>query len=365
MILRRIRWIQDEAFELSNETLSLFRLVFFGMFLVGWRPGTLLWVDDYPTWLRNPPPGLTQLATRVPPTFVLYAIDLGIGVAALAAFLGFRTKIAGISFAVLTLVHHSFVFSFGKIDHDFLFVATAFVLSFSGWGSRFTLAEFRCSGFGSPAPSPVTNSRAVSIQYAVIAVAFFSAGIAKLRGGWLDSSSQMARNWVVFYENIAPSTPPLADQALRLPSAMWELTDIATVGLELGLVVLILFPRFTRLGVVLLVPFHLGVLVTMGIDFHGYLFVYLPFLAHPDAGKRVGEWWDQNARSALPIALAIVVAYRVAVTHLLPLAAGGGSKSYLPNLISFALALVVTWWFARGPSREPKISTGPKFVPAS
>lgn len=353
MILRRLRQTQDISFALSDETLSLFRLVFFGLALARWSPGTLVWVADYPEWLRSPPPGLTQLATRVPPPFVLYAIDLGLGATALLAFLGVRTKIAGISFALLTLVHHSFVFSFGKIDHDFLAVAAVFVLSFSGWGNRFTLAELIDADHSPSTESLAKNSRALSIQFAVVAVAFFSAGLAKVRGGWLDPASQMARNWVVFYENVASSPPPLADQALRLPAAIWELTDLVTVGLEVGLLALLLLPRFTRLGVLLLIPFHVGVLVTMGIDFSGYLFIYLPFLAHPDAGRRFAEWWNRSPRTGMRVCLAALIAYTLLTRQLLPLIAGAGSRSYLPNLISFAIALLVLRWFARGPQDSP------------
>ncbi len=364
MMLSRLRSVQDSAFLLSDETLAMFRLLFFGMALVAWAPGTLLWVADYPEWLRTPPPGLPRLATRVPPLIVLHAIDVGIGLSALFGFLGVRTRIAGISLALLTLVHHSFVFSFGKIDHDFLQVAAVFVLSFSGWGNRFTIAELIRGNYRQPSESLTRNSQAVSILYAVIAVAFFSAGFAKLRGGWLDPGSQMARNWVVFYDNIAEPRPVLADLSLGLPVWIWELADIATVGLELGLVALLLLPRLMRLGVVLLIPFHLGVLVTMGIDFHGYLYLYLPLLAHTNAGHGFARWWDRQGWRAPLIALVVVGVYRISVTTLLPIAGGGDSRPYLSNLILFGVALVIVRWFVRGPARDRAVVRAPLPTPS-
>ncbi len=346
-MIQRLRQAQDQGFGVSDETLGVLRLLFFGLVLAGWTSGTLLFVDDYPLWLRSPPRGLPRLTMGVQSPIVFYAIDLGIGAAAVAGFLGVRAKMAGITMALLTMVHHSFVFSFGKIDHDFLWLATAFVLSFSGWGNRFTLAEAMGTSRPRPPESLVKNSRAVCILYAFIAVAFFSAGLAKARSDWLSTDNQMSRNWVVFYENLA--SPPMTEQALKLPSVLWEMADIGTVVLELGLVFLLLFPRAIRFAVLSLVSFHLAVLLTMGIDFHIHLYVYVPFLCHPNAGRRFGQWWDRSPRTALAICGSAVVAFRLFSKQILPLIDALETGGYVPNLTLFAVALTALWWFSRGP----------------
>lgn len=208
-MMERLRSFERSAFPHTNETLAAFRILFFFTLLAwgDWR--SLTWAADYPDWLRNPPPGLPSLWPGVPPLAVLVALQWARISFAAAALVGFRTKWASIGYSLVTLVHHSVEFGFGKIDHDLLSVLAPVVLASSGWGEAYSVDA--ASGRTNPGHDwAVRNAHAVAVFYTVAAVAFFTAAFAKILGGWLDPTQAMAASWIQLYRVIQPDEAPLA-----------------------------------------------------------------------------------------------------------------------------------------------------------
>jgi hypothetical protein len=59
----------------------------------------------------------------------------------------------------------------------------------------------------------------------------------------------------------------------------WKFMDYATMFAEGWLVVAVLFPVLFRLGIVMLLAFHVGVYLSLGIDFSQYFLLYAVFFS--------------------------------------------------------------------------------------
>lgn len=347
-MIDRLRTLQDETFCVSDRTLGSFRIVYFFFALAVYTPSSLRWAADYPDWLRNPPPGLPSLV-GVPPVPILLAIQWAAIVFAAMGLLGFRTRVASLGYPAFMLLHHSVEFSFGKIDHDLLWIVLPVALSSSGWGAAHSL-DCASGRLATVSDWPLRNSRAIARFYAVFAVALSTAAAVKV-SGWLDPTFSTAADMVRFYRVVQPDEALLASAALRLPAVIWEAVDYATVAIEFAPLAFLFVPRAARKVVYLLVPFHLSILLVMGIDFSLYVLAYIPLVAHPEASLGFARVAKQRTPSQwAAIALASCAIWAWVIDPAIASLAGTGASSYIPALIKFALSVALIAAFARGPS---------------
>ncbi len=357
-MIDRLHQFQDDTFHRSDETLAVVRIAFFFFALAPGAIKSLGWATEFPDWLRDPPPGLPSLIGAVPPSPVLSLVVAGAFAAAAAGFVGFKTRVACLAYSGLMLVHHSVEYSFGKIDHDLLIVLMPAILASTGWGNAYSVdaALARSRPLDAVRPA-LDNARALAVLYSVWAVAFFTAAMAKIEGGWLSPSSQMAGNWVQFYRIVHPFEPILARVVVGMPVPVRELLDWGTVIIELAPLAALLLPRVARWIPLAAIGFHLGVLLAMGINFAGFMVVYMPLIASPNLGSRL-----RAAASRLPMSMWLgVAALSVASWRwiVLPgielLGADDGWRAPLPGVAQFAIPCGLALWAAldRGRPAHP------------
>ncbi len=356
--LDRLRVLQDETFCLSNQTLAAYRIVYFFVALVISTPSSLTWARDYPNWLRDPPPGLPALI-GVPSAPVLVVIQWCAIAFAAMGLVGYRMRIAAIGYPILMFIHHSIEFGFGKIDHDVLWLVVPLVLASSGWDDTYALDATRGRG-ASRHDWALRNGRAVSLLYTFVAVGFFTAGFAKL-AHWTDPTFSMAADMVRYYRVVQTDEPVLAEAALQLPSILWEALDYGTIVVELAPLILLFAPRLVQRVVLPLILFHLGVLLTMGIDFGLFVVLYIPLAAHPLAGERFDRLSSRWSSSAwVTIAGASCVVWKIAVAPTIQSLGGQGSFAYVPSLLMFSLATAILFVFSLSPKTSATSPSGEK-----
>lgn len=317
LIRRAMRWpgratdrMLFEEYRPVAAGLPGFRILLALLFLLFVLPSAG-WIVRLPDSFLDPAPGPFLLLHQVPPAGPLLTIELARVAAVAALLVGWRTPTASVATAMLTMCLYGLNYSFGKIDHTILIALTPLLLASSGWGGRWSVDALRGRRPPARAWSPALLATAVGAAYA-------TAGIAKFLGGWLRPATQATQQYVLRAARLNDPVPlgPLVEQ-VDLPMA-WELLDVATVGLEIGLLVLALRRGWFRAGLVALIGFHVGIFLMMGIDFSSTVYVYAAFLpwdralAHVDrftarasAEARTRLVYASLGLAVVPVAIAV------------------------------------------------------------
>lgn len=281
-------WIH-ETFPVDAAGLGLFRMAYaaFALFIIA--PGhdaytNLVALAELPDAMFAPPPGPMQLFRGFPPVIVAEGILLLLNLALAALLIGYRTRLASISTAVLFLLVYGFSYSLGKINHNLLFVLVPIVMAGSGWGGDLSYdAQFHDRR--EPRAWPLM------LLAVIVGFAMFTSGFAKLLGGWLDLSTQAAYGHLLKHFFVRGRVDLLAPYAVGLESrTLWEVFDYATVLFELGFLLSISSARSFRWFVAAAVVFHFGIMLILNISFHFNLIVYAAFADWPTMGRWVREY---------------------------------------------------------------------------
>lgn len=228
------------------------------------------WVAAYPDSLHKPPIGYLRSFDGPPPQGVLLALEVGLAVSLVALALGWLTRWASLSVALLLLLGFGFTYTVGKIDHSVLLVIAPLVLSSARWGDAVSVDALRRGG--SPAPTPQWPLRYLAL---LIGLSFVTAAAPKVAAGWLSPSTQPVQSSLFREYHVNDRTDLLAGVFLDLRSALfWESLDLATIALEAGLVLLVVHWRTWRAGLAVAVLFHVGVYLMLNIDFSSNVLVY-------------------------------------------------------------------------------------------
>ncbi len=91
---------------------------------------------------------------------------------------GFFVPTVSVLISLLLIAGSSLQFSFGKIDHNVLFVLVPLAMARSGWGNRYTLAR--------ASEVPNRSGPCLGVFAIVVGFAMFTAGFQKLTTGWLQ-----------------------------------------------------------------------------------------------------------------------------------------------------------------------------------
>ncbi|MEX1055234.1 MAG: hypothetical protein WED81_04345, partial [Rhodothermales bacterium] len=119
----------------------------------------------------------------------------------------------------------------------------------------------------------------LTLLVVLLGFAMFTAGFAKILGGWLDPDTQAAYGHVVKHFVVRGRTDLLAPLAFRMDNSLfWEVQDYATVLFETGFLLAVAFPRLARAFAGLAVFFHFGIMTTLNIAFAFNLVVYAAFV---------------------------------------------------------------------------------------
>lgn len=232
----------------------------------------------------HPPLGPFHLFESYPPPWLVTSLESAAFLLLILWSAGIGRWMSGMAVTLCLTLLSGFVYSAGKIDHDFVILLVPALLSLPG----------------------LTPRRAL---FFALGIYFASSGLAKAVGGWLDPTTQASLSWALSYFHVYGKTAPLLEWSLTtLPGWSWELFDQATVWFEL-LVPLALLPRLRPL-IALAVPlFHFGTVLFFGIDFARLLLVYIPLalLCGVDPERAIASGLSARARTVLIAACAIAL----------------------------------------------------------
>lgn len=272
-VLRRIDRIIFEEYQPTRESLALFRFLY-ALCLLALALPRLFWIEKFPDTFFAPPLGLTYLFfTGFPPGWVFSLLDAVLVVATVYLLCGRAVSMASWVVTLALLVGNAWSYSFGKINHDILFVAAPAVMTLAGWDGR----------------RPV-RAWPMALYAWCIALAMFTAAWQKALSGWLDPSTHAVLAHTLGNMTMTARETVTAKLALQwTPGVIWEAQDIATVLLEGGFI--LLWPWRTGFRAICAVAclFHLGVALIMRITFLSNLLAYAAFV----------EWQDMPGATAL------------------------------------------------------------------
>jgi hypothetical protein len=188
--------------------------------------------------------------------------------------IGIRTRACTIVLCLLTFISTSFVYSFGKIDHDILLWVVALCLAFTDWGVPYALVPDR-------RVNPDVAARALATAGVLIAFGMFTSGAVKALH-WInfDLSTSGFANWFYRPYFTLDRTFLLAPIVLKIPPELFKIVDYAGVAFELSAFFFLFTGRVGwRVWLLVAVIFHLANLLLLNIDFYFHALVYLPFVA--------------------------------------------------------------------------------------
>lgn len=281
-------WIHD-SFGVSAVGLALYRILFAAFALLVIAPGHDVYVDlvslaALPDSLYAPPPGPMALFDGFPSAEIGALLHFLLNVSLIALLFGVRTRAASIAVGVLFLLVYGFTYSVGKINHTILFPLLPLIMSFSGWGAAYSYdGLFRARAHVSSWP--------LTMLALVVGFGMFTAGFAKILGGWLDPGTHAAYGHVVKHFLVRGRTDLLAPTAVEMEHDLfWELIDYGAVCFEIGFLAAVARPRVFRFFAAFAVLFHLGVMLTLNISFVFNIIVYAAFVDLRAAGRTFGAY---------------------------------------------------------------------------
>nr|WP_297427039.1 DCC1-like thiol-disulfide oxidoreductase family protein [uncultured Actinotalea sp.] len=264
-------WIHGGAF--TRTSLARYRIVYSVIVLL--TLPDFSWVAAFPDSLYKPPIGPFMLADGFPPEGLLQGLEAIVAICFVAMLLGWHTRTASFLAVVASIVGFGFTYSLGKIDHDILIVIVPAFMALAGWGDRLSLDAVRRRGAGRPEAPEAAEHWPLRMFALVVGLAFITAALPKIRGGWLDPTSQAIQGRQLRHYYTSGADGQLAGLVLEITDpVVWELLDIATILLEAGMILAVLSWAGTRFGFAVASLFHLGVWLVMDIAFYMNVVAY-------------------------------------------------------------------------------------------
>jgi uncharacterized membrane protein YphA (DoxX/SURF4 family) len=253
------RWL-FESYRTDPASLGLYRIVFATLLLADLP--LHLWIPRFPDSFFDPPIGMTLFFAGFPRAWFFYVLDAGLVVALSCLLFGLRTRLASLNVALLLFVGNAWSYSFGKINHDILYVLVPLVMAFSSWGDRYSL-DARLGRRS----NELASAWPVCLLLVLTAAAMGYAGIVKATSGWLDPSTSAVRGHMTAHNFMGASAPAFGTWLLRFDvPALWEAADAATIGLEAGFLLAMFSRRLMRLWCALAAIFHALVFFAFNIS---------------------------------------------------------------------------------------------------
>ena len=317
-------WI-FKSFSVSPEGLGLYRIFTALFILVFLLPPTEMYelLGSIPDEFYSPPPGPMLLFDSFPSEMIFLTLHSVLIISLVCLLVGFKTSYSSIIAGLMLLAIKGFFYSLGKINHDLLLSVVPIVMSFSGWGAAYSIDSWQRNNEKQPAK---VQSWPLTLIALFIGFMMFTAGFAKLLGGWLYIDTQATLGHLFNQFFIKGRQDLLATQIINIDNRLvWEILDYATVLFELGFLVAVIQPRTTRLFVCFAVLFHFSIMMSLNISFLPNFPAYAAFLSWAAIDQRSKKWL--NSKLSAPMAL-------VGFFLLLGLVIWIGSRSGIPSLDS-------------------------------
>ena len=225
-----------------------------------------------------------MLVPDMPPAPFFYGLHLALNLGLAAVLFGYRTRAASLGVGLLFLIGYGFSYSFGKINHNMLFILLPFVMAFSHWGAAYSLVA-RAGRRGTVQAWPLT------LLALFTGFAMFTAGFPKLLGGWLDPSTHAVQGHLISHFFVRGRQDLLSALFVPIRSGLfWESLDWATVCFELGFLPAIFHRATARAFAFIAVTFHFFVMLMLNIAFTFNLIVYAALADWPSVEMAARRW---------------------------------------------------------------------------
>lgn len=257
------------AYTPAARPLALLRMVFALQVLL--LPRDVTWLWQVPAQFHFPPLGPFSLLTGPPSEAAVVTYMIVRAIVALWLLVGWKTLAASIAMSLALLIGSGLAYSYGKVDHFILYDLAPLFLGFAGWGAAWSIDSRR--------KSPRTHGYPMFLYAMTLAVAMLTAAIPKAARGWLDPAREATRYFVAVDVHYGSDPGVLADWMTSAVTSdlIWKSLDYFTLFAEGWLIFALFVPTLFRLGLLLLVCFHVGVFLMLDISFFLNLLVYAGF----------------------------------------------------------------------------------------
>lgn len=274
-----IEWI-CRGYQPAPRAFAALRIVFALKVLL--FSGDLLWITEVPAQFFSPPPGPFVLLSEQPTAGALIALTVVRALVAIWLLVGWKTLWASTVMTAVLLFAAGLSYSYGKVDHFILFDLAPLACGLAGWGAAWSLDARR--------RAQTTSGYPLFLFATVVGFAMFTAAVPKAAAGWLDPAREATRYFVARDDVAGPIPGPFGEFALSIDSTLfWKALDWATLFAEGWLVFAVFLPGLFRLGLILIITFHVGVFLMMGIDFFDNLYAYAAFFCLP-----LSRWFPER-----------------------------------------------------------------------
>lgn len=287
--LRTLESRAIESYRMRPEDLAVARILYAVFVLVRVIP-IGLWLPLAPKAFFYPPIGPAALFTQTPPAAVLLALNGLLTVFTAMLLVGWKTRLASIGTGLLLFALDAWVYSFGKINHDILFVITPLILAFADWGRALSVDARTCP----PAEGSSPPAWPLALLALFVGFGLFTAGYQKAESGWLDPQLHCTYGWMANNHFYTGRETLVSTWALGFDSPMfWKAMDYATVAFELAFLPAAFNRRWFSWLLVIACFFHFGAMLLFAIPYSKNFLVYgafvsysqFPFLRHRNLAR--------------------------------------------------------------------------------
>lgn len=344
------RWI-FQSFPAEGYQLALFRIFLASYYLV-WTgvPQFSHRLAAFPEGIFNPPPGLMRLFQGIPSPTIVQATDIVLPLLWVMLAIGLFTRVVSILLSLTMILFFGFLYSSGKIDHNFIAWLTLLVMAFSNWGKYWSVD----AALGRA--SAKTHAWPITLLAMILGYGWFTAGTIKIAGGWLATNASMSHAFFLRNYYRTGRSGLLSDWFIQLESPLiWEVLDWMTIIFETGFLVAVFIPVVFRGFTLMALLFHLMVLLQLNITFSHYQPLYLLFWIPLLRLDGLPAFFAARQRRIIQVAVGLVLLAlgthyalgRSPVAFLLAAVKLDQLKTLFTLLLPFVLLAAGWWWNTR------------------
>ena len=277
-----------DSFPISLEHLALFR-IFFAVFLYSFTGFPRFdWIASFPDYFYSPPPSIASFFNDFPGETFFYVMNFLLPLLMILVLVGYKTFWVSVLLGLGFILVFSFEFAFGKINHSHFIPFTLLLFSFSGWGKRFSVDYFLDREKKNKYPAPQKNI--LPLYALIISFSYFTSGVSKLYGGWLNTDFQAAFGYLIRNYYFTERQSLLSSFALNLKSTfLWEMIDYAVVVIEILPFCFLFNKRVFSISLFLLGLFHFLVFLIFNISFVFYPLLFCVFIINWEKSRSIAR----------------------------------------------------------------------------
>lgn len=255
-------WVET-AYSTTPTSLGLYRIAFALIILLKALPQGL-WISSFPDSFFFPPPGPTFfLFHGFPSATFFYALNGLLVFLTVCLLFGYHTRSVSVLFTIGFTFLQAWEYSFGKINHEFVFILVPILFAWAGWGNAWSVDGARTQVTDSRAPAP----GAVALFAFILSIMMLSASVPKMLSGWLNPRAHAVLGQVILYQSFVTGRQnPISKAALHIHSAwFWEPFDWFSCGIELAFICVFFWRPMFRLVCALATLFYFGIVLLLRI----------------------------------------------------------------------------------------------------